>query len=105
METQEAALENADKAYRTAGLSANAYMETVTSFAASLKQSLGDEKAWQLADYADQAVVDMSDNANKMGTDMESIQNAYQGFGFLRMQRSWQDTRPGPLTCQTLRIL
>ncbi len=80
METQEAALENADKAYRTAGLSANAYMETVTSFAASLKQSLGDEKAWQLADYADQAVVDMSDNANKMGTDMESIQNAYQGF-------------------------
>lgn len=80
METQEAALENADKAYKTAGLSANAYMETVTSFAASLKQSLGDEKAWQLADYADKAVIDMSDNANKMGTNMESIQNAYQGF-------------------------
>ena len=80
METQEAALENADKAYKTAGLSANAYMETVTSFAASLKQSLGDEKAWQLADYADRAVIDMSDNANKMGSDMESIQNAYQGF-------------------------
>jgi len=80
METQAAALENADKAYKTAGLSANAYMETVTSFAASLKQSLGDDKAWQLADYADKAVIDMSDNANKMGTDMESIQNAYQGF-------------------------
>jgi len=80
METQEAALENADEAYKTAGLSANAYMETVTSFAASLKQSLGDEKAWKLADYADRAVIDMSDNANKMGTDMENIQNAYQGF-------------------------
>lgn len=80
METQQAALENAGKAYKTAGLSANQYMETVTSFAASLKQSLGDEKAWQLADYADKAVIDMSDNANKMGTNMESIQNAYQGF-------------------------
>lgn len=80
MKTQQEALENADKAYKTAGLSANQYMETVTSFAASLKQSLGDEKAWQLADYADKAVIDMSDNANKMGTNMESIQNAYQGF-------------------------
>ena len=69
----------ADEAYKTAGLSANAYMETVTGFSASLLQSLnGDtEKA---ADAANQAIIDMSDNANKMGTSMESIQNAYQGF-------------------------
>ncbi len=69
----------ADNAYKTAGLSANAYMETVTSFSASLLQSLdGDtEKA---ADAADQAIIDMSDNANKMGTSMEAIQNAYNGF-------------------------
>ena len=70
---------NAKKAYETAGLSANNYMSTVTSFSASLLQSLaGDtEKA---AEYADRAIVDMSDNANKMGTSMELIQNAYQGF-------------------------
>ena len=69
----------AANAYKTAGLSANEYMSTVTSFSASLLQSLkGDtEKA---AEYADMAVSDMSDNANKMGTDMELIQNAYQGF-------------------------
>lgn len=69
----------ANEAYRTAGLSANEYMETVTSFSASLLQSLsGDtEKA---ADYANEALIDMSDNANKMGTSMESIQWAYQGF-------------------------
>lgn len=77
--TQTAALKNADNAYATAGLSANEYMETVTSFAASLKQSLG-EDAGLLADYADQAIIDMSDNSSKMGTAMESIQNAYQGF-------------------------
>ena len=69
----------AANAYKTAGLSANEYMSTVTSFSASLLQSLkGDtEKA---AEYADMAVSDMSDNANKMGTDMELIQNAYAGF-------------------------
>ena len=69
----------ADRAYQTAGLSANDYMETVTSFSASLLQSLGGDTA-KAADYADQAIIDMSDNANKMGTSMESIQYAYQGF-------------------------
>ena len=69
----------ANDAYKTAGLSANAYMETVTSFSASLLQSLGGDTA-KAATYADRAVTDMSDNANKMGTDMASIQNAYQGF-------------------------
>lgn len=69
----------ADIAYKTAGLSANAYMETVTGFSASLLQSLGGDTA-KAAEYADQAIIDMSDNANKMGSDMASIQNAYQGF-------------------------
>ena len=69
----------ADNAFRTAGLSANAYMETVTSFSASLLQSLGGDTA-KAADMADLAITDMSDNANKMGTDMRDIQNAYQGF-------------------------
>ena len=78
MEAQSIALENASNAYKTAGLSANEYMETVTSFAASLKQSTENEV--EAAKAADQAVIDMSDNANKMGTSMESIQNAYQGF-------------------------
>lgn len=69
----------AQRAYQTAGLSANDYMETVTGFSASLLQSLdGDTK--KAADYADRAVQDMSDNANKMGTDISSIQWAYQGF-------------------------
>lgn len=69
----------ADNAYKTAGLSANAYMETVTSFSASLLQSLeGDTEA--AANAADMAITDMADNANKMGSSMESIQNAYQGF-------------------------
>lgn len=71
--------EYAANAYKTAGLSANAYMETVTSFSASLLQSLGGDTA-KAADTADRAVRDMSDNANKMGTDMTMIQNAYQGF-------------------------
>lgn len=72
-------MEDANNAYKTAGLSANEYMETVTSFSAALVQSLsGDTMA--AADYANTAITDMSDNANKMGTDMESIQNAYQGF-------------------------
>lgn len=69
----------ANEAYKTAGLSANQYMETVTSFSASLLQSLGGDTA-AAAEKADQAITDMSDNANKMGTDMQSIQNAYQGF-------------------------
>lgn len=69
----------ANDAYKTAGMSANDYMETVTSFSASLLQSLGGDTA-AAAQKADQAITDMSDNANKMGTDMQSIQNAYQGF-------------------------
>lgn len=69
----------ANDAYKTAGLSANQYMETVTSFSASLLQSLGGDTA-AAAQKADQAITDMSDNANKLGTDMTSIQNAYQGF-------------------------
>lgn len=69
----------ADEAYKNAGMSANKYMETVTGFSASLLQSLGGDSA-AAAEYANQAVIDMSDNANKMGTSMESIENAYQGF-------------------------
>lgn len=72
-------LANADRAFTTAGLSANDYMETVTSFSASLLQSLDGDTA-RAAETADRAIIDMSDNANKMGTSMESIQNAYQGF-------------------------
>ena len=70
---------NAEKAYKTAGIDANKYMEQVTSFSASLLQSLGGDTK-KAADYADQAIVDMADNSNKFGTDMELIQNAYQGF-------------------------
>lgn len=69
----------ADNAYKTAGLSANQYMETATSFAASLLQGLGGDTE-EAARMADKAIIDMSDNANKMGTDMSSIQYAYQGF-------------------------
>lgn len=69
----------AENAYKTAGLSANEYMNTVTSFSASLLQSLGNDTE-KAAQQADLAVTDMADNANKMGTSMESIQNAYQGF-------------------------
>ena len=69
----------ADQAYKSAGLSANQYMETVTSFSASLLQSLGGDTA-RAAEVGNMAVVDMADNANKMGTSMESLQNAYQGF-------------------------
>lgn len=71
--------EYAANAYKTAGMSANEYMETVTSFSASLIQSLGGDTA-EAVKYADMAITDMSDNANKMGTDMGLIQNAYQGF-------------------------
>ena len=75
----EKVMSDANNAWKTAGLSANEYMETVTSFSASLIQSLdGDtEKA---SEYANKAITDMSDNANKMGTSIESIENAYQGF-------------------------
>lgn len=69
----------AANAYKTAGMSANEYMNTVTSFSASLLQSLGGDTE-AAAKYADMAVTDMSDNANKMGTSMEMIQNAYSGF-------------------------
>lgn len=69
----------ANTAYKTAGLSANKYMETVTSFSASLLQSMGNDTD-AAAEKANLAITDMSDNANKMGTDMQSIQNAYQGF-------------------------
>ena len=71
--------EYANNAYKTSGLSANQYMETVTSFSASLIQSLGGDSA-KASEVANRAIIDMSDNANKMGTDMQSIQNAYQGF-------------------------
>lgn len=70
---------NASNAFKTAGLSANEYMETVTSFSASLIKSLGGDTA-KATDYAHTAIVDMSDNANKMGTNIGSIQDAYQGF-------------------------
>lgn len=69
----------ADNAYKTAGMSANEYMNTVTSFSASLLQGLYGDTA-KAADVANQAITDMADNANKMGTSMEMIQNAYQGF-------------------------
>lgn len=69
----------ADNAYKTAGMSANEYMETVTSFSASLLQSLDGDTA-AAAEKANLAITDMSDNANKMGTSMEMIQNAYNGF-------------------------
>ena len=74
-----AVMANANKAYKTAGLSANEYMESVTSFSASLLQSLGGDTK-KASEVADMALIDMADNANKFGTDMSSIQNAYQGF-------------------------
>lgn len=72
-------IKNAKNAYLTAGMSANDYMETVTSFSASLLQGLAGDTN-KAADVADMALTDMADNANKMGTSMELIQNAYQGF-------------------------
>lgn len=78
-ENSAAVQQYAAEAYKTAGLSANQYMETVTGFSASLLQALGGDTA-AAADKANRAITDMSDNANKMGTDMQSIQNAYQGF-------------------------
>ena len=75
-------IENANRAYKTAGLSANDYMETVMGFSASLNQALmaSDGNIARSAEMADKAITDMADNANKMGSSMESIQNAYQGF-------------------------
>lgn len=79
MSAQSTVMENAAKAYNTAGLSANAYMEQITGFSASLVQSLGGDTE-KAAEVGNRAIIDMSDNANKMGTSMEMIQNAYQGF-------------------------
>lgn len=72
-------IKNANNAFKTAQLSANDYMSTVTSFSASLLQGLGGDTA-KAAEIADMAIIDMADNANKMGTNMQDIQNAYQGF-------------------------
>ncbi len=72
-------IKNANMAYRTAQISANEYMSTVTSFSASLLQGLGGDTA-KAAEIANTALIDMADNANKMGTNMRDIQNAYQGF-------------------------
>lgn len=77
--SSQSVISNASKAYQTAGMSANEYMETVTGFSASLLQSLGGDTQ-KAAEKADMAIRDMSDNANKLGTDVSSIQNAYQGF-------------------------
>ncbi len=79
LDAQWAVQDNANKAFETAGLSANEYMETVTGFSAALISSLDGDTA-RAASVADQAIIDMADNANKMGSSMESIQNAYQGF-------------------------
>ena len=78
-QSSDTVMKYAENAYKTAGLSANEYMSTVTSFSASLLQSLGGDTE-AAAKYADMAITDMSDNANKLGTDMSLIQNAYQGF-------------------------
>lgn len=81
-DSSEKVKKNAADAYKTAGMSANEYMKTVTSFSASLKQSFEDtaEGVSKAADVADMAITDMADNANKMGTPMEAIQDAYKGF-------------------------
>lgn len=78
IQAQTDVMNNAKVAYKTAGMSANDYMNTITSFAAALKQSTANET--EAAKVANMAVIDMADNANKMGTNMEDIQNAYQGF-------------------------
>ena len=78
-QSSDAVLQYADNAYKTAGLSANQYMETVTSFSASLLQSLGGDTA-KAAKQADKAITDMADNSAKFGTDIQSLQYAYQGF-------------------------
>lgn len=79
VDVEQDVLARADDAYKTAGMSANEYLETTTSFAASLISSVGGDTE-KAAALADRAIQDMSDNANKMGSDMESVQNAYKGF-------------------------
>lgn len=78
-ESADTVIANSKKAYKTAGIDANTYMQQITSFSASLLQSLGGDTK-KASEVADMAIVDMADNANKMGTSIESIQNAYQGF-------------------------
>ena len=78
-ESADQVIANAKRAYQTAGMSANDYMELTTGFSASLLSSLGNDTA-KAADVADMAMTDMSDNSNKLGTNMEDIKNAYQGF-------------------------
>lgn len=77
--SSDAVMQYAANAYQTAGMSANEYMTTVTAFSASLLQSMGNDTD-AAAEKANLAITDMSDNANKMGSSMESIQNAYSGF-------------------------
>ena len=79
MNAQETVLGNAANAFKTAGMSANEYMQTVTGFSAALINSMGGDTE-AAAVKADMAITDMADNANKMGTAMEDIQHAYQGF-------------------------
>ena len=78
-DSADSVMANADKAFSTAGMSANQYMETVTGFSAALINSLGGDTQ-KAANLADTAIRDMSDNANTFGTDIQSIMNAYQGF-------------------------
>lgn len=78
-DSSDTVIQNAQNAFKTAGMSADEYMKSVTGFSASLLQGLGGDTQ-AAANIADTALTDMSDNANKMGTDMELIQNAYQGF-------------------------
>jgi phage-related protein len=98
-------IKNAQNAYKTAGISANKYMEQATSFGASLLQSLnGNTK--KATESANRAIIDMSDNANKMGTSMEMIQNAYQGFAKqnytmldnLKLRIWWNKNRNGTIS-------
>lgn len=78
-ESSDTMVKYANEAYKTAGMSANDYMQTSTSFAAALLKGVGGDTA-KAAEAANTAIIDMSDNANKMGTSMDSIQMAYQGF-------------------------
>ena len=78
-ESADTVIANSKRAYETAGMDANTYMQQITSFSASLLQSLGGDTQ-KAAEVGNMAIIDMSDNANKMGTSMEAIQNAYQGF-------------------------
>ena len=78
-ENADTVIKNAQNAYKTAGVSANQYMEQTTSFSATLLKGLGGDTA-KAAEYANKAIVDMADNSNKFGTDIGLIQNAFQGF-------------------------